>query len=202
MGVSLEEIKKLKELTGIGLTQAKVALVEANGDFDEALKVLREKGLSKAEKRGEREASEGLVEAYVHGGRIAAIVELNCETDFVARTDEFKSLAHELAMQVASMNTKWARLEDVPESEIQRKREELVVAFEADEKNAKKPAEIREKIIDGQLKKYFAELVLTEQAFWRDDSKTIGELVRETAARLGENIVVRRFARIELGVSE
>lgn len=202
MGVSLDEIKKLKELTGIGLTQAKVALVEANGNFDEALKVLREKGLSKAEKRGEREASEGLVEAYVHGGRIAAIVELNCETDFVARTDEFKSLAHELAMQVASMNPKWARLEDVPESEIQRKREELVVAFGADEKNTKKPAEIREKIIDGQLKKYFAELVLTEQAFWRDDSKTIGELVRETAARLGENIVVRRFARIELGVSE
>ena len=162
MGVSLDEIKKLKELTGIGLTNAKAALVEANGDFDAALKVLREKGLSKVEKRGEREAREGLVDAYVHGGRIAAIVEVDCETDFVARTDEFKTLVHEIAMQVASMNPKWARPEDVPEAETARKREEFVAAFEQDAKNSKKPAEIREKIIDGQLKKYFAELVLTE----------------------------------------
>ena len=202
MGVSLDEIKKLKEMTGIGLTAAKVALVEANGDFDAALKVLREKGLSKAEKRGEREASEGLVESYVHGGRIAAIVELNCETDFVARTEEFKDLAHEVAMQVASMNPKWATMEDVPAEEISRKKGELEVAFDNDEKNAKKPAEIREKIIDGQLKKYFAELVLTEQSYWKDDSKNVGLLVRETGARLGENIVVRRIARLELGVSE
>ena len=202
MGVSLDEIKKLKELTGIGLTNAKAALVEANGDFDAALKVLREKGLSKVEKRGEREAREGLVDAYVHGGRIAAIVEVDCETDFVARTDEFKTLVHEIAMQVASMNPKWARPEDVPEAETARKREEFVAAFEQDAKNSKKPAEIREKIIDGQLKKYFAELVLTEQTFWRNDSKTVGDLVRETAARVGENVVVRKFARIELGVSE
>ena len=138
----------------------------------------------------------------MHGGRIAAIVEVDCETDFVARTDEFKTLVHEIAMQVASMNPKWARPEDVPEAETARKREEFVAAFEQDAKNSKKPAEIREKIIDGQLKKYFAELVLTEQTFWRDDSKTVGDLVRETAARVGENVVVRKFARIELGVSE
>lgn len=202
MGVSLDEIKKLKELTGIGLTQAKVALVDANGDFDKALAVLREKGLTKAEKRGDREAREGLVEAYTHSGRIGALVELNCETDFVARTDEFKTLAHELAMQVAAMNPKWATMDDVPAEELARKKSELEVTFDNDPKNAKKPAEIREKIIDGQIKKYYADLVLSEQAYWRDDSKTVGVLVRETAAKVGENVVLRRFARLELGVSE
>ncbi|MFZ2560324.1 MAG: elongation factor Ts [Candidatus Nanoperiomorbaceae bacterium] len=202
MGVTLDEIKKLKELTGIGLTQAKVALVDAEGNFDEALKVLREKGLSKAEKRGEREASEGLVESYVHDGRIGALVEINCETSFVARTDEFKTLAHELAMQVAAMNPKWTTMDDVPSEEIARKKDEFEVAFDNDAKNAKKPTEIREKIIDGQLKKYFSELVLTEQTYWKDESKTIGILVRETAAKVGENVVVRHFARLELGVSE
>lgn len=202
MSVSLDEIKKLKELTGVGLTDAKKALVEAGGDFDKALEAMRKKGLTKAEKRGEREAREGLIESYVHGNRIGVIVELNCETDFVARTDNFKSLAHELAMQIAAMRPKWVSQDDIPEAERTRKREELVALAEADPKNANKPAEILDKIIDGQLNKYFSELVLLDQTYWKDDSKTIGTLVKEEMAKLGENIVVRRFARLELGVSE
>ncbi|MBB1556196.1 translation elongation factor Ts [Candidatus Saccharibacteria bacterium] len=202
MSVSLDEIKKLKELTGVGLTDAKKALVEAGGDFDKALEAMRKKGLTKAEKRGEREAREGLIESYVHGNRIGVIVELNCETDFVARTDNFKSLAHELAMQIAAMRPKWVSQDDIPEAERTRKREELVASAKADPKNANKPAEILDKIIDGQLNKYFSELVLLDQTYWKDDSKTIGTLVKEEMAKLGENIVVRRFARLELGVSE
>ena len=202
MSVSLDEIKKLKELTGVGLTDAKKALVEAGGDFDKALEAMRKKGLTKAEKRGEREAREGLIESYVHGNRIGVIVELNCETDFVARTDNFRSLAHELAMQIAAMRPKWVSQDDIPEAERTRKREELVASAKADPKNANKPAEILDKIIDGQLNKYFSELVLLDQTYWKDDSKTIGTLVKEEMAKLGENIVVRRFARLELGVSE
>ena len=202
MSVSLDEIKKLKELTGVGLTDAKKALVEAGGDFDKALEAMRKKGLTKAEKRGEREAREGLVESYVHSNRIGVIVELNCETDFVARTGNFKSLAHELAMQIAAMRPKWVSQDDIPEAERTRKREELVASAKADPKNANKPAEILDKIIDGQLNKYFSELVLLDQTYWKDDSKTIGTLVKEEMAKLGENIVVRRFARLELGVSE
>ncbi len=202
MSVSLDEIKKLKELTGVGLTDAKKALVETEGDFDKALEAMRKKGLTKAEKRGEREAREGLIESYVHGNRIGVIVELNCETDFVARTDNFKSLAHELAMQIAAMRPKWVSQDDIPEAERTRKREELVASAKADPKNANKPAEILDKIIDGQLNKYFSELVLLDQTYWKDDSKTIGTLVKEEMAKLGENIVVRRFARLELGVSE
>lgn len=202
MSVSLDEIKKLKELTGVGLTDAKKALVEAGGDFDKALEAMRKKGLTKAEKRGEREAREGLIESYVHSNRIGVIVELNCETDFVARTDNFKGLAHELAMQIAAMRPKWVSQDDIPEAERTRKREELVASAKADPKNANKPAEILDKIIDGQLNKYFSELVLLDQTYWKDDSKTIGTLVKEEMAKLGENIVVRRFARLELGVSE
>ena len=202
MGVSLDEIKKLKELTGVGLTDAKKALVEADGDFDKALKAMREKGLTKAEKRGEREAREGVVESYIHGDRIGVLVELNCETDFVARTEKFRELAHEIALQVAAMRPKWVSENDIPEEEKTRKREELIAAAKTDEKNAKKPEDILNKIIDGQLNKYFGELVLLDQPYWKDDSKTVGDLVKETAAQLGENVVVRRVARFEIGVTE
>lgn len=202
MGVSLDEIKKLKELTGVGLTDAKKALVEADGDFDKALKAMREKGLTKAEKRGEREAREGVVESYIHGDRIGVLVELNCETDFVARTDKFRELAHEIALQVAAMRPKWVSDNDIPEEEKTRKRDELIAAAKTDEKNAKKPEDILNKIIDGQLNKYFGELVLLDQPYWKDDSKTVGDLVKETAAQLGENVVVRRVARFEIGVTE
>jgi elongation factor Ts len=205
MAISIDEIKKLKELTGVGLTDAKKALTDAGGDFDAALKAMREKGLTKAEKRGEREAREGLIEAYVHSGRIGVLVELNCETDFVAKTEEFKALAHDLALQIAAMSPKWIAVEGengVPEEEIERKRAELLEAAKADEKNAQKPADVLEKIIQGQLDKYFDELVLMNQAFWKDDSVKVGDLVKNIAAKLGENIVIRQFKRIELGVSE
>ena len=202
MAISLDEIKKLKELTGVGLTDAKKALIEADGDFDKALTAMREKGLTKAEKRGEREAREGLIESYVHSGRIGVLVELNCETDFVAKTAEFKELAHDLALQVAAMSPKWIAVSDIPETEIERKKSELLEAAKNDPKNAKKPADVLDKIIQGQLDKYFDELVLLNQAYWKDDSARIGDLVKSTAAKLGENIVVRQFKRIELGVSE
>lgn len=202
MGVTLDEIKKLKELTGVGLTNAKKALVEADGDFDKALKAMREKGLTKAEKRSEREAKEGLIESYVHDNRIGVLVELNCETDFVARTDDFKTLAHEIALQVASMRPKYVSEDDIPAEAKEEKRAELIEAAKADPKNANKPADILDKIIDGQLNKYFSELVLLDQPYWKDDSKTIGTLVKEGMAKLGENIVVHRFARFEIGVEE
>jgi elongation factor Ts len=202
MAVSIDEIRKLKELTGVGLTDAKNALVAADGDFDKALTVMREKGLTKAEKRGEREAREGIIESYVHSGRIGVLVELNCETDFVAKTAEFKALAHDLALQIASMNPKWVAATDIPEAEMARKREELLAAAKTDAKNAKKPADVLDKIIDGQLNKYFDELVLLNQIFWKDGETRISDMIKENIAKLGENIVVRQFKRIELGVSE
>ncbi|GHU08732.1 elongation factor Ts [Alphaproteobacteria bacterium] len=198
MAISIDEIKKLKELTGVGLTDAKTALVEAGGDFDAALKAMREKGLTKAEKRGEREAREGVVDAYVHDGRIGVLIELNCETDFVARTDDFKALAHDVAMQVAAMSPKYITEADVPEDEKDRKKAELVEAAKAEGK----PAEIAEKAVAGQMKKYFAELTLYNQAFWKDGDMTIEDLIKNNIAKLGENIVVRQMRRIELGVSE
>ncbi len=198
MAISIDEIKKLKELTGVGLTDAKTALVEAEGDFDKALEAMRKKGLTKAEKRGEREALQGLVDAYVHSGRIGVVVEVNCETDFVARTDDFKALVHEIAMQIAAMNPQYISETDIPA--------EVVEAFKAEAKASDalkgKPANMIEKIIDGQVKKHFAEKVLMSQAYILDDSKTVEEYIKASIAKLGENIVVRQFKRVELGVSE
>lgn len=202
MAVSLGEIKKLKELTGVGLTDAKKALVEAKGDFDKALAAMREKGLTKAEKRGEREARQGLIESYVHSGRIGVLIELNCETDFVARTEAFKDLAHEIAMQVAAMNPVYITTGDISDKAREAKRTELTSAAKSDEKNANKPAGVLAKIVDGQLAKYFDEQTLYTQTFWKDETKTVGDLVKENAAKLGENIVVRQMVRVELGVSE
>lgn len=198
MAVSIEEIKKLKELTGLGLSDAKKALLEADGDFDKALEALRKKGLTKAEKKGDREAREGLVEAYVHGGRIGVIVEVNCETDFVARTEDFKQFAHQIAMQIAAMSPVYSSEEDIPAEELER------VKSEAEERIAKegKPADIAAKIVDGQVKKYFAEKVLLSQNYIMDDSKTVEQFRKEAIAKLGENIVIRQFSRIELGVTE
>lgn len=198
MGVSVDDIKKLRELTGVGLTDAKKALVEAEGDFDKALEAMRKKGLTKAEKKGDREAREGLIESYVHSGRIGVIVEVNCETDFVARLDDFKTLAHEIAMQIAAMSPKYVSEADIPAEEMKRVKAELM----ASESLASKPEEMREKIVEGQLKKHFAEQVLMSQAYILDDSKTVEQHIKEAIAKLGENIVIRQFKRIELGVSE
>ena len=198
MAVTIEDIKKLKELTGIGLTDAKKALVEADGDFDKALEALRKKGLTKAEKKGDRETREGLIESYVHSGRIGVIVEVNCETDFVARLSEFKEFAHQIAMQIAAMAPKYATMDDIPSDVYEAKKTELLES----ESLKSKPEAMREQIVDGQLKKYFAEQVLAEQAFVLDDSKTVGELIKEQIVLRGENVRVSQFKRIELGVTE
>lgn len=198
MGVAIEDIKKLKELTGVGLGDAKSALIEAEGDFDKALEAMRKKGLTKAEKKGDRETREGIIDSYVHSNRIGVVVEVNCETDFVARLDDFKEFAHQMAMQIAAMNPKYPTTDDIPAEEYEAKKQELL----ASDALKDKPAEMADKIVEGQLKKYFAEQVLTEQVFVLDDSKTVGERIKEQVAKNGENIRVSQFKRIELGVTE
>jgi elongation factor Ts len=198
MAISIDDIKKLKELTGVGLTDAKTALVEADGDFDKALEAMRKKGLTKAEKKADREALEGVIDSYVHGGRIGVLVEVNCETDFVARTDNFKEFAHQIALQVASMSPVYVSEADIPADELARVRSEA----EASDALKGKPAEMIEKIVDGQIKKHFADKVLLSQNYIMDDSMTVADYLKETVARTGENIVIRRFTRIELGVND
>ncbi len=198
MAVSIDDIRKLKELTGVGLTDAKQALVEADGDFDKALEAMRKKGLTKAEKKADREAREGLIEGYVHGGRIGVLVEVNCETDFVARTDGFKEFAHNMALQVASMAPLYISEADIPAEEMARVRQEA----EASESLKGKPAEIATKIVEGQIKKNFEEKVLLSQVYVMDDTKTVEGYLKETISKTGENIIIRRFKRIELGVDD
>lgn len=198
MGVSIDNIKKLKELTGIGLTDAKIALVEAKGDFDKALEFLRKKGLTKAEKKGDREAREGLIDSYVHNGRIGVLVEINCETDFVARTDNFKLFVHEIALQIASMSPEYISEADIPTSEMKRVRDEAMERVKAEGK----PVEIATKIVEGQVKKYFDEKVLLNQVYIKNEKQTVGDFVKENIAKTGENLIIRQFKRIELGVNE
>lgn len=198
MAVSIEDIKKLKDLTGVGLGDAKSALVEADGDFDKALEEMRKKGLTKAEKKADREAREGVIDSYVHDGRIGVVVEVNCETDFVARTDGFKEFAHNIALQVASMSPEYVSEDEIPAEELERVRSE---ALESDTLKGK-PADIAEKIVEGQVKKHFADKVLLSQSYIMDDSQTVEQYLKENIAKTGENIVIRRFKRIELGVND
>ena len=195
--ISIEQIKKLKELSGVGLTDAKNALVEAAGDFDKALDAMRKKGLTKAEKRGDRETREGVIDAYVHDGRIGAMVEVNCETSFVAKTDEFRDLAHKLAMQVASMNPIWVSEADVPAEKMAKVVKEAEAGL-----SGKEPADKKEVIVAGKVSKAFADKVLLNQVYILDDSKTVGEFIKDAIAKTGENITVKQFRRVELGVSE
>lgn len=198
MAVSIEDIKKLKELTGVGLGDAKQALVDSDGDFDKALEAMRKKGLTKAEKKGDREARAGVIDSYVHDGRIGVVIEVNCETDFVARLDDFKTLAHQVAMQVAAMSPRYVSEDEIPGKERDRVKAELM----ASDALASKPEEMREKIVEGQLAKHFQDQVLLSQTYILEDGKTVQQHVKENIAKLGENIVVRQFKRIELGVSE
>ncbi len=193
--ITIEDIKKLKELSGVGLTDAKQALVEANGDFDKALAAMRKKGLTKAEKRGDRETREGVIDSYVHDGRIGAIIELNCETSFVANTDEFKDLAHKLAMQVASMAPLYVSEDDIPEEAKSAKLKEL-------EENFKGPEKMKDQILAGQIKKAFADKVLLNQPYILDDTKSVADFIKDNIAKMGENITVKQFRRLELGVVE
>lgn len=193
--ITIEDIKKLKELSGVGLTDAKQALVEADGDFDKALAAMRKKGLTKAEKRGDRETREGTIDAYVHDGRIGAIVELNCETSFVANTDEFKDLAHKIAMQVASMSPLYVSEDDIPDDVKSEKLKEL-------EENFKGPEKMKDQILAGQIKKAFSDKVLLNQPYILDDTKSVADFIKDNIAKMGENITVKQFRRLELGVVE
>lgn len=195
MAVKIEDVKRLKDLTGVGLTDAKAALEDAGGDFDKALEAMRKKGLTKAEKRGEREARQGLVGTYNHDGRIGVIVEVNCETDFVARNEIFQSLVKDVAMHIAAANPEYVSAEEIPTDA----KAKIEAEFTDKAKAEGKPADMLAKIVDGQVKKYFAEKCLLDQPFVKNPDQTVGAYVTEHNARLGENIVVRRFARIALG---
>lgn len=193
--ISIDEIKRLRQLTGVGITDAKQALVEAKGDFDKALAAMRAKGLTKAEKRGEREARAGLVDAYVHDGRIGVLIEVNCETDFVAKTDEFKTLTRDIAMHIAASNPEFVSAEDISEAD----RAGATAEFTEKVKGEGKPADMVPQIVDGMVKKHFAEKILLEQPFIKNPDQTVGVYIKENIAKLGENIVVRRFRRYALG---
>ena len=195
MAVDIAQVKRLKDLTGVGLTDAKAALDEAGGDFDKALEAMRKKGLTKAEKRGEREARAGLVGTYNHDNRIGVIVEVNCETDFVARNEIFADLVKDVAMHVAATAPEYVSQDEIPAEAIENVKAEFVEKATAEGK----PADMVDKIVDGQVKKYFAERCLLDQPFVKNPDQTVGEFVKEHNARLGENIVVRRFSRIALG---
>ncbi len=195
MAVTIEDIKRLKDLTGAGLTDAKKALEESQGDFDKALEAMRKKGLTKAEKRSEREAKAGLVETYNHDARIGVVVEVNCETDFVAKTEEFRALAHDIAMHIAASNPEYISADQIPEDARNAKAAEFKEKVVAEGK----PADIADKIVEGMLAKYFAEICLMNQAFIKDPDLSVEGLIKNTIAKLGENIIVSKMARVELG---
>lgn len=195
MAVDIALVKRLKDLTGVGLTDAKGALEEANGDFDAALAAMRKKGLTKAEKRGEREARAGVIGTYNHDNRIGVLVEVNCETDFVARNDIFTALVRDLAMHIAASSPEYVSIDDISVEA----RDKVTTEFTEKASSEGKPADMVAKIVDGQVKKYFAERCLLDQPFVKNPDQTVGDYVREHNARLGENIVVRRFSRMALG---
>jgi elongation factor Ts len=199
MDISITEIKRLRELTGVGITDAKKALVDSKGNFDQALEAMRKKGLTKADKRSEREARAGVVGTYNHDNRIGVVLEVNCETDFVARNELFTNLVKDLAMHIAATNPEYISADKVPEDVKEKAREE----FTKKAKDEGKPDNILPQIVDGMLKKHFAERCLLEQAFVKNPDQTVDNYVKEHGAKLGENIVVRRFNRMALGeVSE
>ena len=195
MAVTIEDIKRLRELTGVGMTDAKKALDESEGDFDKALQEMRKKGLTKAEKRGEREARAGVIGTYNHDNRIGVLVEINCETDFVARNEIFTDLVKDVAMHIAASAPQYVSSNEISTEE----RERVAAEFKEKALADGKPAEMVDKITEGQISKYFAERCLIDQPFIKNPDQTVGDFVQAHNARLGENIVVRRFSRMALG---
>jgi len=194
--VTAEMVRELRERTGAGMMECKKALVESNGNFDQAVEALRKSGIAKAEKRAERGASEGLVEAYIHpGNRVGVLIEVNCETDFVARTPEFAELVRNLAMQAAAAGAEFVRREDVPAERVEREKR----IFAGQLEGQGKPAAIIEKIVEGKVGKFYEEICLLEQPYIKDDKIKVADLVKQSSAKTGENIVVRRFSRFRLG---
>ena len=194
--VTADMVKQLRERTGAGMMDCKKVLTETEGNIDKAIDLLREKGLAAAAKKASRVASEGVVESYIHGaGRIGVLVEINCETDFVAKTDNFKTLARDVAMHIAASNPLYLKKEEVPEDVINHEREVL----KAQALNEGKPEKIVEKMVDGRIEKYFKEVCLLEQPFVKDPDKTVSQMITESIAKIGENISIRRFVRYQLG---
>jgi elongation factor Ts len=193
--ISAEVVKNLREKTGAGMMECKKALTESNGDFEKAVDLLRQKGLASAVKKAGRTASEGLIESYIHMGKLGTMVEVNCETDFVARTDDFRELAKDVAMHIAAANPLYLTREDIPQEVLEREKEIYKAQV------AGKPAQVVEKIIEGKLEKFFSDTCLVDQIFIKDpdQKKKIKDLVTEKIAKLGENIIIRRFARFQLG---
>ena len=191
-----EEVKKLRDATGAGMMDCKRALQESRGDVDGAVELLRKKGLDRARGRAGRQATEGVIQSYIHfNGRVGVLVEVNCETDFVANTDEFKQLAKDVALHIASARPRWLTRDQIPTSDLEQERK----IYEAQAGEQGKPANVVERIVEGKLNSFFKETVLLDQAFVRDDAKTVGELADEVSAKVGEKVAIRRFARFELG---
>jgi len=194
--ITLELIKELRERTGAGVMDCKKALKEAGGDIEKAALILRKMGIAKAEKKLDKEAKEGVVEAYIHpGAKLGVIVEVNCETDFVAKNEEFIKLAKEIAMQIAAMNPIAVKREDIPEEVLERERR----IYEEQARESGKPEHVIQKIVEGKLENFYKEKCLLEQSYIRDPSTTVGDLIKQYITKFGENIVVRRFARFRIG---
>lgn len=196
MNITTDMIKELRQVTGAGVLDAKKVLTETNGDFERAVDILREKGLAKAAKRAARDANEGVIELYAHpGNRVGVMLELNCETDFVGRNEQFRELAHDLALHIAAMSPRYINIDDVPADELEREMGVLRAQALAEGK----PAAIVDKIISGRVNKFYEEICLMEQPFIKDDKVKIKDLINNAKSLMGENIMVRRFARYELG---
>jgi len=198
--ISASAVKSLREKTGAGMVDCKNALVEANGDEAQAIEILRKKGMATAGKKAGRVTAEGVVGSYIHmGGKVGVLVEINCESDFVARGEEFQQLVKDVAMHVAAADPRYANRDKVPASELAKEREILLEQLKNDPKNANKPEDVLNKIIEGKLNKFYEENVLVDQPFVKDPSKTVGELVAEKIASIKENITIRRFTRYKMG---
>jgi elongation factor Ts len=196
MDISAAQVKKLRELTGAGMMECKAALTEAKGNIEEAITILRKRGLAQATKKAGRTTNEGLIGSYIHmGGKIGVLVEINCESDFVARTEDFQGLAREIAMHIAAANPVYVRREDVPPEVLERERE----VYRAQLKDQNKPPQVIDKIIEGKLNSYYEQVCLMDQPSIRDPKVTISQMVQQAIARLGENIAVPRFVRFKLG---
>ncbi len=199
MAVTAEQVQELRRKTGAGIMDCKRALEESGGDVEKAMTLLRKQGQARADARMSRETAEGIIASYVHaGGRIGVLVEVNCETDFVARTDEFQELAHNLAMHIAAESPRYVRREEVPEDVVEREKE----VYRALAEKEGKPEKVIDRIVEGRLNKFYSEVCLLEQTYVRDDERTVNELVRDAIAKLGENIVVSRFVRFQVGEQE
>ena len=196
--ITADQVKQLRDKTGAGMMECKAALAEANGNMDEATTLLRKRGLAQAAKRAGRTTAQGLIGSYIHmGGKIGVLVEVNCETDFVARTEAFQNLVKELAMHIAAADPKWVRREDVPEAAIEKEKG----IYRAQMEGSGKPAQVLDKIVEGKLNSFYSQFVIVDQPSIRDPNVTIGQMIAETTAKTGENIAIGRFTRFRVGES-